>query len=118
MITGYTQEIVDGVPKAVPIFGDGPGINSLYDAAQYVGSKFALTRLMNGRAATQASLMPGALSAFGFRKFKGLVAEWMTTRSAERALLAQDSVISAAKADPALAEKLITEGMLTRISRW
>jgi hypothetical protein len=108
--------MVNGAPRAVPVFGEGAGINSLHDAAQYVASKYALTRLMNSRAATQSSLMPGALSAFGYRKFKGLVAEWMTTRSAERALLAQDSVVSAAKADPGLAEKLINEGTLTRLS--
>jgi hypothetical protein len=108
-------ELVDGrlVPKA--IFGASDGIRSLEDAQSFVSSNWGLLRLMNGRAATQSGLMPGALSAFGYRKLKGLTASWMTTRSVNRATNAVTSVLNRAGADPALAKKLLDDGTIANI---
>lgn len=114
-ITGWTEKVVAGKKVAEPIYGEGEPIRTLGDMANYVASRSALIRLMNGRAAVQTSLMPGAISGFGVRALKGHVAEWMTARSAQRAVGAQQSVISAAEADPALAAKLIDDGSLLRI---
>lgn len=97
------------------IMGTGEPMRTLGDVADYVRSTNALTRLANGRAATQASLMPGALSAFGYRKVKGAVSAAMTTRSLTRAEGAYSKVTDAARLDPVLAEKLISDGDLIRM---
>jgi hypothetical protein len=114
--TGKMEQVVEnGEQTLKPIFGDTGGIRSLEDAAKFVQSKHGLNLLMNGRAGTQTGLMPGALSAFGYRQLKGATASWMTTRSATRMQEAYSTVIARAEADPGLAEKLINEGTLTRI---
>lgn len=109
-------EKAKGITQAQPIFGPTGGINTLDDAAEFVRSKLGLSLLQNGRAGTQAGLMPGALSAFGYRKLKGITASWMTGRSAARASDAAQEVLSRAAADPLLAKKLIDDGMLMRLS--
>ncbi len=113
---GFEGEgLVNGklMPKAS--FGADGGFQTLDDAAMWLRSQQGMTRLFYGRASTQASLMPGALSAFGYRKLKGLTAGWMTERSASRANAAYGSVISRAQADPMLAKSLIDDGMLRRL---
>ena len=104
-----------GVTSAQPIMGPSSGFRTLEDAADFIRSRSGLTRLYSGRAAVQSSLMPGALSAFGYRKLKGITAAWMTTRSADRASKAYEAVLSRAEADPELAKKLIDEKMLVRL---
>lgn len=97
-----------------PIIGAGDGIRSLEDASNYIASKWAMTRLMNGRAATQSSLMPGALSIFGYRKLKGAVAGWMTSRSGARAEKAYASAVDQLKADPEKMTKWLDDGLLVK----
>lgn len=114
-LTGWEETVEAGKRTLRPVLGDTGGIHTLDDAAEWVKSKQGLNLLQGGRASTQASLMPGGLSAFGYRTMKGAVASWMTTRSAIRAERGVADVVSRATADPLLAEKLITEGMLRRI---
>jgi hypothetical protein len=111
----WTEEIVNGEAKIIPQFGETGGIKSLDEAAQWVKSRTGMTLLMNGRAATQSSLMPGALSAFGYRQLKGATAGWMSTRSGIRAEKGYAEVISRASVNKELQEKLISEGSLERI---
>jgi hypothetical protein len=114
--SAWGEEIVNGKKVIKPEWGETGGIKSLDEAAQWVKSRVGLTLLMSGRAATQSSLMPGALSAFGYRYWKGATAGWMTGRSAVRAGKAYSSVISRADADPLLAKKLIDDGILARLA--
>lgn len=104
-----------GQTAALPKFGETGGIQSLEQAADFVQSKWGLSLVQNGRAATQAGLMPGALSAMGYRKLKGFTAGWMTARSAKRAEGAYADVVSRADADPLLAGRLVDEGLLMRL---
>ena len=59
------RPLVDAAGKV--IVGKGAPIASMQEAADYLSSKLAFARLMNGRAAVEWNLMPGALSAFGAR---------------------------------------------------
>jgi hypothetical protein len=113
-VTGWHDVVENGKKISKPIFGETDGIRSLDEAADWVKNKQGLNLLMNGRAATQASLMPGALSAVGYRSLKGMTADWMTSRSYERVNQAYDTVVSAAEADPALAKKLIDNKTIVR----
>lgn len=64
----------------------GDAITTYDDAVKYITSKVAMARLYGGRAATEAAVMPGAVSAHGYRRLKGIVGGWQAERSAERAL--------------------------------
>lgn len=114
-VTGMEQAVENGAPVVKYTYGETGGIKSLADAADWIRSKDGLLLLSNGRAATQSSLMPGALSAFGYRKLKGLTAAWMTGRSATRASKAYGAVLSQAEADPELASQLVSEGVLRQM---
>ena len=91
------------------------GIRDLSEAAQWVKDGVGLSLLREGRAATQTGLMPGALSAFGYRKVKGAVAGWMTARSDARVTTAGQKVLSVAAGDPLKANALIKDGVLHRL---
>jgi hypothetical protein len=109
-------ERAQGAKGAIPVMGETGGIRSLEDAADFVKNKWGLNLLMNGRAATQASRMPGALSAVGWRKFKGATAGWMSARSAARAEKVNAQAVSRLEADPLKAGKWVDEGLLLRMS--
>jgi hypothetical protein len=108
-------ELAKGITKSQPVLGETGGIQTLDQAAAFIRNNWGLSLLRSGRASTQSSLMPGAVSAFGYRKLKGAVSGLMTARSAKRADAAYSEVISRAEADPMLAEKLIDEGALLRL---
>lgn len=115
-IQRWTEVESNGVRSVEPVLGSGEPIRDLTDMANYIASKSALLRLTNSRAAVLSPYMPGAVSSLGVRALKGGVAELMTARSAARAEGAYSKVLSAAHADPALAERLIDAGMLSRIT--
>jgi hypothetical protein len=104
-----------GFSERGPILGEGEGIHTLGDMANYIASKGAFVRLVSGRAAVQSRLTPGATSGLGLRWFKGNVSQWMTARSAARQENMYDKVISAAEADPERATPLINAGFFTRV---
>jgi hypothetical protein len=60
----------DGVAQT----GKGEAFTSLTEVGDYLHSKMALVRAMQGKAALQSSLMPGATSLFGYRALRGLFA--------------------------------------------
>jgi hypothetical protein len=97
--------------------GDGSevGIRSLEHAAEWVKRKGALMQLTYGRAATRTSVMPGAVSAYGYRRLKGAMSGWMSSRSTARLDKSYGSVVSRAEADPLMAQKWVDAGLLERM---
>lgn len=71
--SGSSRVLVDenGIPKIGQngdiLIGQGAPITNMQEAADYLSSKLNLARLASGRAAVEWNLMPGALSAFGYR---------------------------------------------------
>jgi hypothetical protein len=95
------------------VHGSGDGIYDLRDMASYVASKSAYIRLLNGTSMRETALMPGAISGLGFRWLRGNTSQWMTERAAARSE-GYYSKVGAAAHDPALADKLVDDGMLER----
>lgn len=97
------------------VYGSGEGVHNLYDMANYVASKSAYIRLLNGTSMKEAAYMPGAISGFGARWLRGNTAQWLTERAAARSEGYYNKVTAAAH-DPAVGQKLIDEGMLERFT--
>jgi hypothetical protein len=111
-----SNKIVSGLAGSkTAVYGTGEGIHSLGEMADYIASKGATVRLMNGRAAVESSYMPGAVSHFGLRALHGSAAEWMTARSAVRSEKAQQVLLNSAAHDPARAEKLLNDKLIEKI---
>lgn len=76
--------------------GSGEPITTYEDAVKYIVSKTAMLRLYDGRAAAEATLMPGAVSKWGYRAIKGKTAGAGAARSAT-ANVARDTEYAAAR---------------------
>jgi hypothetical protein len=63
------------------ITGTGDAFTSLPEVGAYLKSKMALVRTVQGKAALEGSLMPGATSLFGLRALRGTAAEMLAGKS-------------------------------------
>jgi hypothetical protein len=96
------------------ITGTAAPIETFDKAVEYLASKSALLRLQGGYAPVEASVMPGALSSYGFLKLKGALTGWSAGRTAAKAEAAAAKFVASAKTDPGRLETLIDKGLLTR----
>jgi hypothetical protein len=94
--------------------GKAEPITTYEDAANYLASSAALLRLQGGYAPVLTSVMPGAMSSYGYMKVKGSLSAWSAGRTAQKAENAAGRLIESAKADPGKLARLLDDGMLTR----
>lgn len=94
--------------------GAGEPIDTYDKAVDYLASKSALLKLTGGYAPTQASVMPGALSSYGYTRLRSSLAAWSAGRSAARSVSAADRFAGWASADPMREADLIKQGLLAR----
>lgn len=80
-----TKDSIDSATDGL-LHGKGPAIDTYAKAVDYLSDGAGLMRLMDGRAAVEASLMPGAVSAFGYRAIKSAVAGKIAERTGLRTL--------------------------------
>jgi hypothetical protein len=114
-IKAWDVKVVNGVPRAAPVLGQGEPIRTLPEFASYIASKNAMVRLAGSKAAVQSPYLPGAVSSFGARYLKGKFANFMTANATRISAKRDAAILTRAEADPALARDLETEGVIERI---
>lgn len=96
------------------VIGAGEPIDTFEKAVDYIASRDALTRLSGGIAPVQSTMLPGALSSYGFLKLKGSLAAWSAGRTAGRATQAASDYLGWASADPARFEQAVKDGYIAK----
>lgn len=108
-----SEEVLSRKVTEVPFrTGLSDPIRTYDEAVDYLASKGALMRLAGGRSMVESAMLPGALSAYGYKALRGRMAGWSVGLSAQRAESAAEKwVLSLDEAGKA---KALDEGFLTR----
>jgi len=111
-----SNEVMAGDRKALPfVTGAGDPIDTYEKAVSYVASKSALIRLAAGHAPVEFAVMPGAMSSWAYTRLKGTLMGWSAARSAEKTAAATEKLLSRAEADPAFAQSLLNDKIITKV---
>jgi len=111
-----TKDPITGVLTANPVTGKGAPITNLAELADYISSQSATLRLAGSKAAVSSPYMPGAVSGMGARLIRGKMSGWLAGRAAVRNAENATKVTDRLAADPAIADKWVTEGLASQIS--
>lgn len=96
-VTNNTGEVIDTYDKAV----------------EYIADYGALLKLTKGHAPVESSVMPGALSSYGWNRLRGSLSSWSAGHSADR-LLKQIDKYKGWAADPAGGTHIFNEDTVLR----
>lgn len=96
------------------VTGKAAPIDTYTKAVDYLASKSALLRLQGGYAPVEFSVMPGAMSSYGFLKLKGTLTGWSAGRTAQKSEAAAAKFVADAKADPGRLQSLLDQKLLVR----
>lgn len=78
-MTGASK--ITGFADGKVVTASGEAFTNLEDVGKYLNSKMAMVRLVQGKAAQETNLMPGATSLYGFRAMKGSIGEMLAGKT-------------------------------------
>jgi hypothetical protein len=96
-------------------YGNAEPIDTFDTAVDHMASWAAMLRLQGGYAPIETSVMPGALSSYGFLRLKGRLSAWSAGRSLSKLEAASAQFATRlAQADPTRIKKVLDDRLLLR----